>query len=295
MVQIPLMILIIIVILFIGTTIFVKTRKASRFGCRRDYKVKYVFCAGHGIRTDGRWINDFFDHMRNKHEKYKNSKETVFIPMRYGFLLASLCVWRLVRSHLIYWMERRLALYCQMYPAASINYIGHSYGTMLAFEAVRRSDTIQIDKMILVASIVSSHEIFDDTLGLGKIGELHCYCSKDDPVCKSNPFGHSGYWGFLRNDDRTCYDKPFDDLEVYNHPKNGYGHSDYFKKNDCLNEWVGILSPEKLGQPVSAESWLCPFIAGGPTIRPMCVRKACMFFDTENKTCLLVKSISKNR
>jgi hypothetical protein len=280
-----------VIVVLLGITIILLTWRASRSGRRRDYEVKYVICAGHGIRTDGRWMAKVFDHLKKKHSDFQDQKEVKFIPLRYGYLLASICVLRLVRAYLIRWMERRLVRYCRLYPKASINYIGHSYGTMLAYEAVRKNDDIRLDRMILVASIVSCHEDFSETIGMGKVNVLHCYCSKNDKVCQYNPFGHSGYWGFLREGERKRRLKPYDNLEVYNNPKDHCGHSGYFKGEDCLEEWADILAPEKLGVSVPDEAWLCPFIAGGPTLLPKCVKKECVFYDGNNEVCLIVKSM----
>jgi len=99
--------------------------------------------------------------------------------------------------------------------------------------------------MILVSSVVSRHkEIpYDDSVRPGKIKQLHCYCSFEDEVCKFNPFGHSGCYGFAKNKyDSKCYPKPFDELEIYNHQVEILEHSDYFKGTKYFKEWLDILA-----------------------------------------------------
>ena len=77
---------------------------------------------------------------------------------------------------------------------------------MLAYEAIRwsgqdtRKKSIRINKLILISSVVKTHEKFNDTIGKGLIKEVHNFCSYGDEVCRFNPFGHSGYNGFLFGD-----------------------------------------------------------------------------------------------
>jgi len=136
------------------------------------------------------------------------------------------------------------------YPKAALNIVGHSYGTELSYQAIKRSGEdgkppIKVDKLILVASIVSAHrEIpYKDTLRARKLNELHCYCSYEDEVCRYNPFGHSGCFGFLRHvHDPMCYHKPFKDLEIYNHQQKDLEHGDYFKGTKFFKEWLDIIA-----------------------------------------------------
>jgi len=270
-----------------------RTRIVAYTNRRRDYRVEYVICAAHGIRTDGKWIKDLFTYLLKKYPDYAEIEKTKLIPLRYGYILASVCVFGFVKNYLINWMRRKLEAYCKMYPAASISYFGHSYGTLLGYEALRRSDDIYFDKMILVASIVSSHEMFDDTLGMGKVRKIHCFCSKEDEVCKYNPFGHSGFWGFLTNGDRKCRKKPYDGLEVFNYCKKDLEHSGYFTDEETISEWMEILNPADVGTPVPMKHWLCPFMVSSEISPPSCVKELCMFYDEEICTCMLVLGLRK--
>jgi hypothetical protein len=276
---------VIVVILLI---LILRTRFAMFKGRRRDYKVKYVICAAHGIRTKGKWIIDLFTLLKDKYPEYANPEETRLIPIRYGYLLASICVLGFVKNYLINWMRRKLEAYCEMYPAASIIYFGHSYGTLLGYEALRRSDNIYLDRLVLVASIVSSHEIFDDTLGMRKVREIYCFCSEADEVCKYNPFGHSGYWGFRQNGDNECSPRPYDELEVYNYCKKNMEHSGYFADEETRSEWMEILDPREIVTPLPDEHWLCPFMASSNIYSPACVKEICKLYDKESNECLLV-------
>jgi len=279
-------------IVLILLVLILRTRLIIYTGRKRDYKVEYVICAAHGIRTDGKWINELFMHLKEKYPVYSDPEKTKLIPLRYGYLLASVCVLGFVKNYLINWMIRKFEAYCEMFPLARIYYFSHSYGTMLGYEALRRSDNIYLEKIILVASIVSSHELFDDTLGVGKVKEINCFCSKEDEVCKYNPFGHSGYWGFLPGDDRNCYKKPYKDLEIYNFCKKDLEHVGYFKDKETISEWLEILDPDAEVTHAPSKNWLCPFIAATEIFPPECVKEICIFYDEENSKCLLLSKFS---
>lgn len=175
--------------------------------------VKNIIVTIHGIRTISQfnWQRLFGVHL--KYDTY--FKNWIHKRPTYGYLLTILCVMPFVRYHYIRWFKRYLRKLQSKYPNSNINIIAHSYGTMLAYEAVRRSrehfkkQPIKINKLILVSSIVSSHEDFSDTVKIGLIKEVYNYCSYRDRVCQLNPFGHSGYWGFLPPNKREHIEEPY--------------------------------------------------------------------------------------
>ena len=207
-----------------------------------------LIVAIHGIQSPkkGNWIYDFCDFGK----KDKRFAADVFVPYYYGFLPALESINAFDRYNHIRALMKFLRLTQQQYPNGNLSMVAHSYGTDMSFQAVKRSgedgrDPILVDKLILVAGIVSAHrEIpYTDTLRAGKIKQMHCYCSYDDEVCRYNPFGHSGCFGFLRSAyDMTCYDKPFKDLAIYNHQQFSLGHSDYFNGTKFYKEWLDIIA-----------------------------------------------------
>ncbi|MCK4420706.1 hypothetical protein KAW18_15245 [candidate division WOR-3 bacterium] len=278
------------VVILIAVTFLIRVGVGGRRSRHRDYGVKYVICAAHGIRTKGEWITSFINILKEKYPDYADNKKARLIPIRYGRLPASVCALGFVKRYLINWMRRKLEAYCEQFPAASVSYFAHSYGTMLGYEALRKSDDIYLDKMVLVASVVSSHETFDDTIGMGKVREIHCFCSKEDEVCKYNPFGHSGYWGFLESGNRKCKKKPHKKLKVYNYCKKNLEHSGYFTDKKTLNEWMKILDSANAGIPVPEKHWLCPFMVSSDNYPPVCVRGICKFYDEKRDKCLLMNN-----
>jgi len=210
--------------------------------------MRRIIFAIHGIRSKkkGNWVYDFIDFAK----KDSRFKDDVFFPYTYGFVPAVLSVNLFFKYHSVKRLMKVLRKLTGENPNRDLNIVGHSYGTELSFQAVKRSGEdgrppIMVDKMILVSSIVSRHrEIpYNDTLKAGKIKQLHCYCSFEDEVCKYNPFGHSGYAGFSKDKyDSKCYPKPFPDLEIYNHQVQIAEHGDYFKGTKYYKEWLNLIT-----------------------------------------------------
>ncbi len=206
-----------------------------------------IIFAIHGIRSAKKdnWIYKFID-FASKDKRFKND---IMVPHTYGYLWALNSVNPKTKFDHVKSVMKELRSLTSQYPDAKLNIVAHSYGTELSYQAIKRSGEdgkppIKVDKLILVASIVSAHrEIpYTDTLREGKLNKLHCYCSYEDEVCRYNPFGHSGCWGFLRHvHDPKCYKKPFKDLELYNHQQKSLEHGDYFKGTKFYKEWLEIL------------------------------------------------------
>jgi len=199
-------------------------------------------CGNNNGRSFSAISNKFFDYIR-KDPRYQNEP---LIPFKYGFLLAIRCINPFVKFYKVKKLMKRLRKIQKDYPNAELNIVAHSYGTELSYRAIKHSgedgkESIRVNKLILVASIIQIHEDFSETLRAGKLNELHNYCSLEDEVCRANPFGHSGYVGFMPLHDRKFYEKPYSDLEVYNHQVEILEHGDYFKGNKYFKEWADII------------------------------------------------------
>lgn len=210
--------------------------------------MKRIIFIIHGIRSKpgGNWVYRFRDFAR-KDPRFKGDIFRLYV---YGYVLATQSAILTFKYDMINRVKAELRKIMRKSPGCELNIVAHSYGTLLSFQAIKRSGEdgrfpIKVNKLILVASVVSRHrEIpYDDTLGAGKIKQLHCYCSYKDKVCKNNPFGHSGYAGFARDRyDRICYREPIKKLKIYNHQQNTIGHSGYFKGHKYYKEWLDILA-----------------------------------------------------
>jgi pimeloyl-ACP methyl ester carboxylesterase len=203
----------------------------------------------HGIRSrqEDNWIYQFIDFAKAD----PRFEDDIFIPYYYGFVLATGSIIPTFKYRMVKRLRRAIREETAKYPGYELNIVAHSYGTELSFWAIKTSgeDTvppmpIMVNRLILVASVVlrSYHIPYNDTLRDGKIKQLHCYCSYNDEVCNFAPFGHSGCFGFSRDEhDSTCYPKPFDDLEIYNHQAEIAEHGDYFKGTKFYEEWLNLI------------------------------------------------------
>jgi|GEM_PF-2120925 len=204
----------------------------------------------HGIRSykKDNWIYQFCDFAKQD----SRFKDDILLPYYYGYLPSFQCVEGVKRFHLIKGFMKFLRTVKTDYPGIDLNIVAHSYGTEISFQAIKRSGEdsktkgpILINKLILVGSIVDEYrEIpYTDTLRAGKIRELHCYCSYEDEVCRYNPFGHSGCFGFLKDvHDPVCHEHPFADLNIINHQTNTMEHSQYFEGDKFKKEWLDIIA-----------------------------------------------------
>ncbi len=185
--------------------------------------MKRIIFAIHGIRSPKKdnWIDKFTDFAKQD----PRFKDDIYQPYYYGFVLATASVIPFFKFAKVNKLKKDLRKILNDNPNCELNIVAHSYGTELSFWANKSSGEdglppIKVDKMILVASVVSRHYHipYTDTLRAGKINQLHCYCSYKDEVCNYAPFGHSCCFGFSKDKyDSKCYPKPFDDLEIYNH------------------------------------------------------------------------------
>ena len=207
-----------------------------------------VIVAIHGIqsRKKNSWMYAFCDAIGTD-PRFKDDAHAYYY---YGYFPAIDTLNGLERLNIIREFMKFLRQLRADYPQADLSIVAHSYGTEVSFQAIKRSGEdgkapILVDKLILVAGIVSAHrEInYRDTLRAGKIKELHNYCSYSDEVCRYNPFGHCGCFGFLKSAyDMACYDKPFADLNIFNHQQKTLGHSDYFVGSKFMKEWLDIIA-----------------------------------------------------
>jgi len=208
-----------------------------------------IIFAIHGIqsRLKDNWIFDF-ENFTKKDPRFQNN---VFIPYYYGFVNPVLCAFPTYKKQKVDLLKEELRKIIRQNAGNELNIVAHSYGTELSFWAIKSSGedgkpVIKVNKLILVASVVSRHNYipYNDTLRAGKIKAMHCYCSYEDEVVHFlNPFGRSGYSGFSKDrHDRKCYSRPFDDLEIYNHQVNKEEHCDYFKKPKYYQEWLDIIA-----------------------------------------------------
>ena len=205
--------------------------------------MKNIVIAIHGIRTLPKynWTRIFALHLRYD----KRFNDWLMKRASYGYLRAFLVVIPFIRKYRVWKFKRFLRKLRKEHPDDKINILAHSFGTYIAYEAIRRAgqdgkEPIKIIKLILVASIVSAHEDFKDTIEKGLIREVYNYCSYDDRVARFNPFGHSGFYGFLPPGKREHIEEPWPN--VHNH-RFDVTHSQWFDDEppDFYGKWLDNL------------------------------------------------------
>lgn len=196
--------------------------------------IKDIVVCIHGIRTRQmcNWLRIFKLHF----EYDIRFKDWLYVPAKYGYLWAMASVIPFVKRSRIRWFIRYLRKLQKKYPNARLNIIAHSYGSLLANEAIKSG--IQVNKFILVGGIVSSHMYYGFQLK-DLVKEVHNFCSYNDKVVRFQPtFGHCGYLGFLREGSREHRLQPYLHLKVYNH-RYEVKHSEYF--NDSPPDFYKIF------------------------------------------------------
>ncbi|MBI5023674.1 MAG: hypothetical protein HZC18_01565 [Candidatus Omnitrophica bacterium] len=119
-----------------------------------------VIFAIHGIRSAKKdnWVYKFADFVG----KDPRFKDDLSVPYPYGFLLALDSVNPKTKFDHVKMVMRELRALTGKYPDAGLNIAAHSYGTELSYQAIKRSGEdgkppIKVNKLILIASIVSAH------------------------------------------------------------------------------------------------------------------------------------------
>ncbi len=205
--------------------------------------MKNIVIGIHGIRTERKmnWIRILRLHMN--YDKRFNDWD--FVNGSYGYFEWIMTIVPFMKRFRISRFLKKLRKIQKKNPGVSINIVGHSYGTMIAYEAIKRSwrdnrGPVRVDSLVLVASIISAHEDFKETIGNNLIRNIYNYCSYDDKVARFNPFGHSGYWGFMPPKTRDHLDMPYPG--VYNR-RFEVTHSQWFDDDppDFYKMWLNDI------------------------------------------------------
>lgn len=212
---------------------------------------KTVIVTIHGIMTDVKdkddWQERFDRWLHLKYGDEMQNEELVHRPFSLGWINP-------IRAHLttvLYWLRldhypRRWSIdkfrkfleeTQSQYPDHNIHIVAHSFGTWVTHEVLRMAPNIRVQSLNFFGAVISAHirrNCIDELVETGQLKACFNWCSHNDIVVRHiaiPPFGHLGYWGFLRpkhEEDRVKpKQKPFPELEIYNYLTE-YGHSDYF-------------------------------------------------------------------
>lgn len=190
----------------------------------------------HGIRwkVQKDWQNEF-----GQFVKHHNPDMKVF-HYRYSKILG---IWSWFirngwfRQRYVNGFVRFLKKIRKQYPGADISIVAHSFGGYLTEQAVYKiidgnfEEGVQaklFESLVFLHCPISAHienTNFWNFLEAGYIGRIHAWSSHNDMVIGKiaiPPFGHNGYWGFIRaavpSDRESPAFKPYPTLELYNYP-----------------------------------------------------------------------------
>ena len=211
---------------------------------------KTIIITIHGIMTN---INEP-DDWQEKFGKWLHETRSgdIFIsdlihkPFSYGFLtplrafISSFLRWLKRPNFTDRWVINKFRNFLQQvkdeHPDAKIHVIAHSFGTYVTHEVLMEKP-IFVQSVTMCGAVISSHvsrNYIDDLLNCGQIKACFNWSSHNDIVVRPialPPFGHLGYWGFLRPgvdiDRVNPQPKPFTNLNIYNHHTE-FTHSGYF-------------------------------------------------------------------
>lgn len=182
----------------------------------------------HGVRSrqKNNWQDEF-----GKYIKDCGRNDINYIPFKYGWIPAIFCTIPFIRKHYIKklkkWLKHNFSF---LYQANNI-VVCHSFGTYLAFHALKQIDWIKIDKLILFGSILHCREDFKDIVP-DTIKNIINFHSLEDEVCKYNPLGHAGHWGFRNKNTKTTkwHRTPYTRKRIINRRLFLAEHTEYFPK-----------------------------------------------------------------
>ena len=149
----------------------------------------------HGVRTAESKSWQLKNEAKMKEDK--RFKKWLIINYNYGYLFAVFSLIPFIRWHIIRKFRKFLIGIVKAWPDAEINIMAHSYGTLVAYEVLKKY-IVPINKLILISSVIKTEEPMFMFIDVDTVKEIYNFCSNEDNVCKLNPFGHSGYNGFLR-------------------------------------------------------------------------------------------------
>jgi alpha-beta hydrolase superfamily lysophospholipase len=176
----------------------------------RDEKVSKIVFVLHGIRDLGEWSSEFETEIRAQ-----QGDKVLIVSPRYGYLGMGPFLLPRVRERYVRWFmdeyTETLARYPHVLPA-DIQFFGHSNGTFLLADALKRYDAMRIDRVVFAGSVVPRDYDWNKALGAGQVQRVRNYVATDDWVVAlfprlfelrpftllKNDLGSAGFNGFRR-------------------------------------------------------------------------------------------------
>ena len=173
----------------------------------------------HGVRASqgkDNWQDNFIEYVKNS-----GRKDIRVINYKYGWIPAFLSIFPFYQRHCI----KKFSKWLKQYNLTPNKYIiAHSFGSFIGFHGSN-----DVEKLILFGSILHCRENFNGIVP-DRIKEIQNFHSLEDDVCRLNPIGHSGTWGFRCRNSKTnkWHRRPYKDKQIINHRLFLPEHTEYF-------------------------------------------------------------------
>lgn len=186
----------------------------------------------HGINTNGEWQNSFDEYLNDQkevvvsHFPYKYQ----YYPI-YSFLLPPL------RTNEVKRMISDLEYCARRAPNSVVHLVGHSFGTYVICEALKKipqENCPKIGNLILINSVLKSSYDFSHIVSKHKIENINCECAINDRILVLSQIfalglGMGGRMGFKGGLYKTVQNRFFKG-----------GHSDLFCSTK-FSDWLNII------------------------------------------------------
>jgi hypothetical protein len=204
--------------------------------------IKHIIITVHGIRTFGQWQNKFLNLIEDHSPHINVFNYTYGYFSVLAFLIPPLR-WLIVKN-----FRRELLSICEKSPDATIDIIGHSFGTHLIAWAIHSTEPNtrpKIRNIILAGSVLKSNFDWSHLFSSGHIKRVINDCGINDNVLIINQLfvlftGMAGRLGFQGMTGKNLINRYFIG-----------GHSLYFEDGNVLSEkfmkehWIPILLENK--------------------------------------------------
>lgn len=178
----------------------------------------------HGVRSRGKWQKDLGKYIHDS-----DRTDIKYMPYKYGWIPAFYCVIPFIRKHYIKKFKKWARHQFSFLHGQNNVIVAHSFGTYVAFHALKQIKWLKINKLILFGSVLHCREDFNNMVP-DIIREIDNFHSLEDEVCKYNPLGHAGHFGFRDKNitSKKWHKKPYKKIKVINRRLFLTEHTEYF-------------------------------------------------------------------
>lgn len=147
-----------------------------------DMAVTDIVFVLHGIRDIGRWSSTFEEAVKQEN-LLPAGRKLLFVSPRYGYLGMGPFLFESVRDRYVRWFMDEYTETLARYPnvqTQNIRFFGHSNGTYLLADALRKYKSMRVGNVVLAGSVVARE--YDWTCLADRIGSIRSYAGTRDLV-----------------------------------------------------------------------------------------------------------------